>query len=350
MFIHAIVVSRNDWGTLALSITNVLVNHADVVHVLNHGSSDQTAHGLKVLQEIWGKRLKIYSASPDIPFNQSLLTNMLVPIAENEGADWIYVFDSDEFLLSKPDFSLKKELSKLSSDTVAARYNLSNYISTHDFDQDNISHYQKLIYKSKPSINCDPIRSMELISEGKISFFDLTFPSKIFFRANKDLLIAKGAHGLQYILDKQSTISFIDAECAHLSLSSKKILSVKSLHGKSLIDLGLSKKLGWQNQLVHQLDIAGKLDWFWEKHSINTDHGEISNPVHTIDLSFVKCLSSSIEILKEKFGGIDISMVSGTPLKTGCDEDTEFTFGSVFQMCDFFDKKIQLFLRSNQDK
>jgi hypothetical protein len=191
---------------------------------------------------------------------------------------------------------------------------------------------------------------MELISEGKISFFDLTFPSKIFFRANKDLLIAKGAHGLQYILDKQSTISFIDTECAHLSLSSKKILSVKSLHGKSLIDLGLSKKLGWQNQLVHQLDIAGKLDWFWEKHSINTDHGEIFNPVHTIDLSLVNCLSSSIEILKEKFGGIDISMVSGTPLKTGCDEDTEFTFGSVFQMCDFFDKKIQLFLRSNQDK
>ena len=65
MLIHGIVVSRNDWGILALSIANVLHNHADIVHVLNHGSSDQTAHGLKVLQEIWGERLKVYSSSPD---------------------------------------------------------------------------------------------------------------------------------------------------------------------------------------------------------------------------------------------------------------------------------------------
>lgn len=49
MLIHGIVVCRNDWGMLALSISNVLANHADVVHVLNHGSSDYTAHGLKIL-------------------------------------------------------------------------------------------------------------------------------------------------------------------------------------------------------------------------------------------------------------------------------------------------------------
>lgn len=347
MLIHGIVVSRNDWGVLALSITNVLLNHADVVHVLNHGSSDQTAHGLQILQEIWGERLKFYSASPDIPFHQSLLTNMIVSIAENQGADWIYVFDSDEFLLSTQDFNLKNELYKLNDNIVGMRYILNNYISTYDFDEMNIDCYKKLIYKSKPNFEYNELRASELISDGQLSFFDVPFPSKIVFRAKKNLLINKGAHGLKYIFKNQSIATSSLANCAHLSLISKNALTAKSMQGKSLIDLGLSPKTGWQNQLVHQLDISGKLNWFWQRHSIKKDISEVSNPDHVIDHALVECLNSSVELLKQKFGGANLSYLSGIPLRTGNEKEMEFTFTNTFQMCHFLDQKIDLFIRLN---
>jgi hypothetical protein len=335
---------------LALSITNVLHNHADIVHVLNHGSSDQTAHGLKVLKEIWGERLKIYSTSPDLPFEQSLLTNMISSIAEDEGADWIYVFDSDEFLLSKRNFSLREELLKLSNEIVGIRYSLNNYISTYDFDENNLNCYKKLIYRSKPNVEYDPLHAMELISRGELSFFDLPFPSKIIFRANKNLLVNTGAHRLQYTFDTQSIVNLIEAECAHLSLISKNMLARKSMLGKHWIDNGFPARIGWQNQLVHQLDVLGKLDWFWERHSIQPENSETANPDHIIDESLVECLNNSIEILKEKFGGINLSMLSDFPLKSGYDNETKFTFDHAFQMVSFFNKKIASLLNVKKHK
>jgi hypothetical protein len=350
MKIHGIVVTRNDWGVLALSITNVLINHADVVHVLNHGSNDQTAEGLRILKEIWGERLKVYSASPDIPFHQSLLTNMIVSLAEEDGADWIYVFDSDEFLLKKRDFSLKEELSKLDSSTVGLRYILSNYISTYNFNEKNIDCYKHLIYKSVPNTKYDELRAIELISTGHLTFFDLPFPSKIIFRANKNLLIDKGSHKLKYFFKNQMIETSTLLNCAHLSLISKSTLISKSKQGKSLIDLGLSPKVGWQNQLVYQLDLAGKLDWFWEKHSIKKEKNDTSNPVYVIDHSLVECLNSSINLLKEKFFDSSLTRFSGVSLRTGYEKSTDLNFLNTFQMCLFFDKKIDLFIRANNKK
>ena len=344
MLIHGIVLTRNDWGMLALSITNVLHNHADIVHVLNHGSSDQTAHGLKILKEIWGERLKIYSANPDLPFKQALLTNMISSIAEDEGADWIYVFDSDEFLLSNSNFSLREELLKLSNEIVGIRYSLNNYISTYDFDQNNLNCYKKLIYRSKPNVEYDPIHAIELISRGELSFFDLPFPSKIIFRANKNLLISMGAHRLKGAFDAHSVVNLTEAKCAHLSLISKNMLARKSMLGKHLIEDDSPMRIGWQNKLVHQLDVLGKLDWFWERHSIQPKNKETVNPDHIIDESLLECLNNSIEILREKFGGINLSMLSNIPLKTGYDKETKFTFNNAFQMVRFFNKRIDLLL------
>lgn len=350
MLIHGIVVCRNEWGVLALSITNVLINHADVVHVLDHGSSDQTAHGLKILQEIWGERLKIYSASADLPFHQSLLTNMVVSIAENEGADWIYVFDSDEFLLPKQHFSLREELSKLNNSEMGLRYSLSNYISTYDFNENSLNCYNKLIYKSKPKINYDSLLARALIKSGELSFFDVPFPSKIIFRAKKNLLIGKGAHSLRYISSKQSIVDLTLTDCAHLSLISKNKLIKKSAHGKSLFDLGMPPEIGWQNQLIYNLDVEGRLDWFWERHSVQNQNGENVNPEYIIDETLVECLNYSTEMLKDKFGGENLSLLFDVPLRTGCALETNFTFDSAYQMCEFFDRKIDLLLRLNKKK
>lgn len=346
MQIHGIIVTRNDWAILALSISNVLIHHADIVHVLNHGSTDQTASGLKILQEIWGERLKVYTASAETPFNQSLLTNMMVSIVEDSAADWIYIFDSDEFLLSKENFSLREELVKLSDDTVAIKYSLSNFIATYDFDPNNLNCYNKLIYRSVPGVNYDAAIAKKLIHNGKLTFFDVPFLSKMIFRANSNLLISDGAHKFRYKLSNQVVKSLEQADCAHLTLYSKSNLERKSIQGKSHIDRGLPAYHGWQNQLVHQLDMEGKLDWFWERLSIKTEQNHVSNPKHTIDESLVDCLQASINLLKNKFGGMILSEVSGSPLKIGAGEETSLRFDDTFNLCDFFDQKINLLIKS----
>lgn len=349
MQIHGVVITRNEWGILALSICNAF-NHVDVIHVLNHGSNDQTSHGLEIFKKIWADKLKVYTSSPDVPWEQSLLTNMIVSIAEVEGADWIYVFDSDEFLLSRKNFSLREELSKLNESEMGLRYSVNNYISTYDFDENNLNCYKKLIYKSKPSAKYDSVYAIKSINAGKSSFFDQPFYPKIVFRANKNLLIGKGAHVLKLINNKESIKNLVLSDCAHLSLISKNKLYQKSMHGKSLIDLGLPLEIGWQDQLIHHLDIEGRLDWFWERHSIQPENSRNFNPSYIIDKSLVECLSNSIEVLKEKFGGENLSMLFGVPLSSGYAKQTNFTFDSIFHICKFFNKKVDLFLHLQKRK
>lgn len=256
------------------------------------------------------------------------------------------MFDSDEFLLSKKNFSLQHELSKLNEDVIGARYLISNYISTFDFDKNNINHYKRLIYKSSPSIKYDPLHAKELIRAGELTFFDVPFPSKMVFRTKKNLLIDRGSHTPRYKFKKQIVVNIDLAECAHLSLISKDTLTRKSSMGKNLIESGDSKSRGWQNQLIYELDVEGKLDWFWEKHSIQVNKLKPDNPKHVADDLLVTSLIDSIALLKEKFGGDSLSMLFGVPLRTGYAKETNFTFASVFQMCEFFDRKLNFVLRS----
>jgi hypothetical protein len=349
MNVHGVVITKNDWGILALSICNAF-NHVDVIHVLNHGSSDQTAHGLEILQKIWGDRLKIYTSESNLPWEQALLTNMISSLAESAGADWIYIFDSDELLISKPNFSLKKELSKLSDKVVALRYKTSNYISTFDFEKNNLDDYKKLIYKSKPSQKLDSSKMWDQLYTGDLNFYDLEIFPKIIFRANKNLLVTDGAHSLRWVLSEHLILNSPDIDCAHLMLISKDILKTKSAQGESHIKMGLPRTHGTRNQLINKLDSEGRLDWFWERHSIKTENSNNINPAHIIDETLVKSLNNSIEILKEKFGGNNLSMLFGVPLRSGYAKQTNFTFNTVFQMCKFFDRKVDLLLRLNKKR
>jgi hypothetical protein len=223
MEIHGVVMTRNNWGVIALSIANAF-NHVHVIHVLNHGSNDQTAHGLEILKEIWGEKLKIYTSGSDVPWEQAILTNMICSIAELDGADWIYIFDSDEFLISKPNFSLEQELSKLPDTVTAVRYRTSNYISTFDFEINNLNDYRRLVYESIPTHNLNSPKMWELLYEGSLTFFDIQIFPKVIFRANKNLLVTKGAHKLRWNFHGQSILNSSVIDCAHLMLISKDIL------------------------------------------------------------------------------------------------------------------------------
>jgi hypothetical protein len=337
MQIHGVLLTRNDWGLVAVSIANAL-NHVDIVHVLNHGSTDLTAKGLVVLKRIWGDRLKIYTASESIDFDQSLLTNIIISIAESQGSSWIYVFDSDEFLINYPGFSLKDELSKVENDVFAIRYRVENYISTHDFDINNLNHYQNLIYKSCPKLNYDFRSAYNEIYKGETSFFDIPFIPKVIFRANLNLLLHDGAHGFKWNLPNQKMINSSKINCAHLTLSSRNLLFRKSAMGESHIKLHRPAKHGWQNQLIHKLELEGRLEWFWERHSIKD--GSDKNPNHIIDKTLVKSLENIIDLYIQKFNGANLSLLPETS-SINKEENIQFSFDDIFLVSSFFNKKVR---------
>lgn len=339
MTIHGVIVCRDDWGPLALSICHALIYHVDVIHVVDHGSVDQTANGLRILKAAWGDRLIVYSTGSGVPFKQALLTNMIACFAEARGADWIYVFDSDEFLLAKPGFSLKRALSKLDENVVSVRYSLNNYISTFHFDRLDLNCYGELRYKSKPRFAYDARRSWDEIYHEQSTFFDFPFPTKIIFRARKGLLVQDGAHRLFRLLPGQVGVRLPVIECAHLTYISRDILERKRLLGESKIKLGLPREHGWQSQLIFKLHQEGRLDRFWDRHSIIAERDDGSNPVHVIESTLAENLKKSIRFLQQIFGGNDLAMRHGNALKYGQAPATSFSFAHTFQLMDYLHER-----------
>ncbi len=350
MNIHGVVVCRDDWGTLALSICNALLNHVDVVHVLNHGSIDQTGQGLDVLRAFWRDRLIVYSADTDVPYKQSLLTNMIVAAAESKGADWIYVFDADEFMLSPARGAMRQELASLGEDIICVRYQLKNYISTFNFNRMDASNYSRLIYKSLPNLPYDTDSAWRDMYLGKTSFFDYPFPSKLIFRAKRNLLVQGGSHRLAWMPRNTKSVDSVSVECAHLTYISRDTLDKKKILGESLISLGLPRSYGWQSQLIHKLHQEGRLDDFWQRHSIGKESDGSLAPRYAIDRRLSVALRPAIDLLIRLFGSPDLTLLEGKPLALSLSKATEFAFSDVFQMLDYFHERTQLLINATLPK
>lgn len=346
MKIHGLVISKNDWGNLATSICHTLSNHVDVLHVLDHGSSDRTASGLKILKELWDDRLKIYTAPNDLPFNQTLLINILSGIAEKEGADWIYVFDSDEFLLTEKKGGLKEELKNIGPTINSIRYKVSNYISTQGFDRENLEDYLKISFESNPTLESKYNEARDAIYSGLSTFFDYPFPSKIIFRANKNFLIKGGAHKFLWRPKTNSEIQLSTVKCAHLTYICRDILNRKALHGEEHVLKGYPEWHGWQLQLLYRISEEGWLDKFWERHSINDNDIPIdNNSNYLFNDDFAKTLTPTINIMKDFFGGNSLSFFHGVEIQSESRQQSEFSFNEVVNLATFYEQKINFLLQ-----
>ena len=345
MNIHGVVISKNDWGNLATTICHTISNHVDVVHVLDHGSSDRTSNGLIRLKELWNNRLKIYRAPNNLPFDQALLTNLLSGIAEKEGADWIYVFDSDEFLLTGKG-GLTEELKNIGPDINSIRYKISNYISPQDFNRENLDDYLKISYESKPTLEYNFEEASSSIYRGLSTFFDYPFPSKIIFRTNSNLMIKDGAHGLYWKPNINSEIQSSTVKCAHLTYISRDVLDRKAVDGKEFIQKGYPRWFAWQSQLIYKISEEGWLDKFWERHSINENHARIDkNANYLFNDDFKKAISPTINNMKDFFGGNSLSYFNDVEIQTGYCQQSEFSFDEVVNLASYYEQKINFLLQ-----
>lgn len=332
--IVGVVQCKNEWPLIALSTTHALINHVDEVYVLNDSSTDETHKGLSELSKYFKNRLTVINHTNG-KFNQYIERNILISIARKSNPDWIYIFDSDEFIISSNNAGLSEILSKIADNYIAVRYNLSNFVSLRYFDKYDLNSYKKLCYESKPinNLKIKPQKCFDMVYNGSLNFFDIPFSSKVIVRNDSKIFLSKGSHDIiQFYKPPQPTIFCDEIYAVHLPLLTLQKLKNKSETGYKHTLNNESKNTGWQNQLLYKIDKEGWLTKFWEKHSISeTDNTNIGlTNIVQINSHFQNSIQKTIDFLsKTKFNTYNMKEYNNTELEKECASNT------LFSMADF---------------
>ena len=195
MKIHGVVIARNEWPLLGLSISHALFYHVDKVFVIDHSSTDDTKNGLVELQKVWPDQIEVYRYE-DTLFDQEALTNILLDISNKENPDWNFIFDADEFLVSPTRKSIKEHLSSLDDKWNAIAMQLENYIVPAGFIDTRLDDY-KLVDHYVTSVNhvVDRDEFHEQVKRNEKLLHEFRVPSKILVKNNSGDFVDVFAEG-----------------------------------------------------------------------------------------------------------------------------------------------------------
>ena len=265
------VITKNLWPTLGLSLVHAFRMGCQHVIVVNHQSTDATSSELEKFKSFFQNRLTIINL--DIKqFLQETTQKIILSGFGGDLYDWIYIFDSDEFLLSQSEQSLPDILQSIPEDVDAVRYQIDQWVVPQDLDDLDVDQYIRIkqrAYPQNPSQQSTELTRKKLIA-GNINYFDIEFPSKVIVRGRLHHKITAGAHLILSVAEiKEKMLSSQIIRCAHLPFLSKRHLANKALHGKNEIESGFSLDHGWHNKALNQINLAGELDSFWQRHSVS---------------------------------------------------------------------------------
>jgi hypothetical protein len=198
MKIHGVVIARNEWPLLGLSISHALFYHVDKVFVIDHSSTDDTRNGLVELEKAWPNQIEVFRYE-DTLFDQEALTNILLDISNKENPDWNFIFDADEFLVSPTRKSIKEHLSSLEGKWNAIAMQLENYIVPSGFIDTRLDDYL-LINHYVTSVNhvVDRDEFHEQVKRNEKLLHEFRVPSKILVKNNSGDFVDAGQHQLKY--------------------------------------------------------------------------------------------------------------------------------------------------------
>jgi len=332
--VFGLILAKNEWPLLALSISHALMHHVDEVYVLTHASADRSSEGLQHLKELWKNRIHIFNWY-DEHYWQEVFTNALIMISQTSSPDWLYVFDADEFLMTKEFRSLKSVLSDVDKEYSAIRYEVQNWISTEEFDESDLNHYRMLQYRSVANsfIQMHPTVYMDEILNGNLNFFDVPFPSKVIVRNDAALWLASGAHSIRKPLRFHTfVISSDEMRVAHFPLLSRKKLGRKVKHGLRLIQDGFPSNHGWQNQMIYKFSQKNELDEFWRSHTIGSgnDSSKKTLPSFIIENGFLQTIEPTLHFVEKSLNSSIFTVTERAPSTRGSD-DSPIAFGTIVQ-------------------
>jgi len=304
-----VLIARNEWPLLGISITHALVNHVDELIVVDHDSTDETQAGLTALQKRWGNKIQVLHMCEGT-FHHEETNLMLKTMYEDREFDWVYPIDADEFLITPNNVSLKQLLAQVPDSNKVVRYELHNFVAPIDFVENDFQRYSELREKAVviPDFQLTHETIFETVLSGDLNFFDVPFDSKVIFRLPQGSWAIGGSHFMLGV-DRESEFKFPEEETfvAHLPFLTRERLVRRAEHGRTLITTGYSRDHGWQSQVVDQMKLEGRLNEYWQTISISSKStfSESKSPKTTTEDRLAPVLQAAITELLPSLEAID---------------------------------------------
>lgn len=301
--VTAVVLARDEWPLLGVAVVHALRLGFDDVVVLDHASTDESPAGLATIAEHYDGRLRILRSDHN-GYHQEAATALLIETAVAGGADWVYVFDADEFLLIDPARTIHEVLAAAPTHATAVRYEVHNWIAPHDFDDTDLHAYRSLRHRAAANAGLParipPEERRAALASGEVNFFAFPFKSKLIVRATSDVLLAAGSHELRWPPDALIVdLPPQTLRAAHLPMLSPRRVAMRVERGALAAKENQPAWFGWhQNGVTDAVD-AGGADRFWADHSVQfTPDGElVHGPAYEIDDAVAEPIGAAAEEL-----------------------------------------------------
>jgi hypothetical protein len=327
------VVTRDAWPMVGLAVLNALRNGVSHVVIVDHRSNNKTHQYLRDLQHSRPDEISLIRTNTT-HFLQSATYVSVLKHFPIDDYDWVYTFDSDEFIYVNDDRKLSDSLNDVSQDVNAIRYEVINFVVPNNFDSTNAADFLRIDQRAVLSrgITYDPDLAFRSLVEGKVNFFDWPFPSKVITRTGVSSGLQKGGHSA---VGANAVQSSSELYAMHVPFSSKTNLERRSSEGREMKTRRYAPGESWQQRALHEIEQNGDLNDFWLSHTILDDQIEISlgrkRPQTKSDRTFARAMKPVVEELILQIPRTEIDPESEEPISSSSSIDTVIEIVDEFE-------------------
>ena len=262
------VVTRDAWPMVGIAVLNALRKGVSHVVIVDHNSGSETHRSLRVLQNYRPTEISLFRTNTPTFLQRATYLSVLRQFPTST-YDWVYAFDSDEFLYLENNWKLTDVLNDVPPDIDAVRYEIINYVTPFNFD---VTHVQDFLEIDQRAI-IDPnvIYESEIVKAGLVAgttnFFDIPFPSKVITRESAFHNLQTGGHSAVGATELSIGNKLY---AVHVPFSSKSNLVVRAKVGEQIPEHRSTTGESWQQRALNEIQQRGDLDDFWLSHTISS--------------------------------------------------------------------------------
>ncbi len=317
MKISGLIVAKNEWPLLAVTISHALTHHCDEVWLIDNASTDGTQAGIAYLNEhVWSGRIHYVHYSER--FDQAAITSFGMRLAWKNGAEFILILDGDEFLITKNHVKFAGFLASRTNDpdflnALGVQVITQNFAVPFNFQVGDLDQYLEIDTLTIPNQEnvYNPVEELaRKINSDEINFFDNhPWNFRAIPRADNRLFVTAGTHQLTPLLPVYYTHP--DEIClAHIPLSSpKKIKSLAAL-----------PEGGVQLLVAQASENSNALDSLWRKVTMPVDGSQPNFTFQKVDW-LINTLRPVVAILNPHWNVL-VGDLSGSELPELGDESS----------------------------
>lgn len=255
MKVSGISMVRNEADLLPITLPYHLAQGLDELVVVDNGSTDDTPRVLARL----GRDPRIRWTRNDGPFFQGPMTVELVRDARRRGADWVLVFDADEFWHA-PGGDLRGVLE--ASRAGALQVAFTNFVQRRSQRRNDPHALLHAVFSAPVHPAANPESE---VASGRIAFVEAAFPPKWLVRPTADYQASRGTHLVEGVAGPlEETTAIV---CLHVPLRSRQQLEEKATHGPRVLEADYRPGQSWQKLRWMEQQRAGTLAAEWEANS-----------------------------------------------------------------------------------